>query len=374
MVSPGLEDLALKELNLKVGLLREHLGLPLSLQVKEVFKGGITLGCLPEVGFALNPLLKIPTRILLRLESFRSRDFSDLFNKVRKLPWERFFRKGEVKIKVTSQRSRLKMKTRIEQSVQEALSEHRQRAPWRKAFLSLPQTLYVRIEEDEVTLSVDTSGEALFKRGFDKQVAEAPVRETLASGLYFQTWNYLRPSSSILWVDPMCGSGTLLLEALGFFETSYKRSFAYQNFPGFPGFSFKALPKRLHSLHDTVLGFDRNVTNVELTRENLRRRGFPEDSFAVRPQDFFAHQLRDFAEGQNFGILLNPPYGERLKADLNEIAGQLERFLAHPKLKALSVIWPKEKQGELPKSASTQIHRTETLNGGLPVQLVSYFK
>ncbi|MCB0361393.1 MAG: hypothetical protein KDD35_01640 [Bdellovibrionales bacterium] len=188
VIPPGLESLALEELQVKSRLLAEDSSLDYSgvnLQQAEVVSGGIELNLALKEGWILNNYLRIPTRILQRLERFRCRDYSQIKKKVSRWPWYQYLRDGEIRVHVSSHNSRLNMKKRLVSSVVEGIGEAKKRQAFRKPHLEIPQNIYIRIEADQATLSLDTSGEFLFRRGYKEYVTKAPMRETLASALYW---------------------------------------------------------------------------------------------------------------------------------------------------------------------------------------------
>ena len=196
IVSPGLEETCAAELS--------AIGIP----PRQIDKGGIACtGRLRELYLA-NLWLRTASRVLVRFAACRSRDFPDLYRKARQLPWGRFIHaETPVAFRVACHGSRLNHSTRVAETLESALNRALGRStnPTGKD----PQLVMVRIVEDVVTISIDTSGELLHRRGYRKTVTAAPLRETLAAGiLMLLDWQ-----GHEALVDPMCGSGTFVIEA-----------------------------------------------------------------------------------------------------------------------------------------------------------------
>src|SRR5690606_10198831 len=157
-------------------------------------------------------------------------------------------------------------------------------------------TFYVRVVDDLLTLSVDLSGEALYKRGEGLIKGEAPLRENFASALIYELLEDTLENVTLF--DPMCGSGTFLYEAQAFYSPS-KRSFSFTENPLFKGKHFP-IPKTQDKLPiKSVLGHEINSSLVEkLNRDYIRT------CDSLNEQYTLSHPLV---------IICNPPYGERIK-------------------------------------------------------------
>lgn len=294
IIPPGLEELALTELQEKCPSDKVTL-----------LKGGIELQADLEWIVRAHTILKLPTRMLMRLEEFKVRDFPKLHQKFLNLKWNTFLSHPNPEFEISASRSRLMHTGRIEETVKKALGEALIRQPlnkdWEKKNYP-PQTFYIRLVDDVLTLSIDLTGEPLYKRGLQVIKGEAPIRENLASSfLYELTQGLEKP---YLLVDPMCGSGTFLTEAMNFHRPLHKRPFAFETFPFFKGKlvrlgdESKALPIK------DVMGFDLNEELI--TKVNIASK------LNIQVLDSIKEEL---PVNEDFIMICNPPYGERIKIE-----------------------------------------------------------
>lgn len=272
--------------------------------------GGVaTQGGWPEVWRA-NLCLRGATRVLVRLGAFRAFHLAQLDKRARKFPWADVLRPDvAVRVEVsTSKKSKIyhagAAAQRIERAITETLG-----AP---IAADAPVTLKVRIDDNLVTISVDSSGDSLHKRGHKQAMGKAPMRETLASVFLRQ----LGFDGSQTVVDPMCGSGTFPIEAaeqaLGLYP-GRARGFSFQHLAGFDAVAWQALlagapqPKRQPQLR--FFGYDRDAGAVRMAQENAQRAGVAHStSFVCQPLSALLPPP-DTAPGI---VVINPPYGDRI--------------------------------------------------------------
>jgi putative N6-adenine-specific DNA methylase len=315
IIPPGLEDLAQKEVELKC---------PVS--DVTVHKGGLELSANLDWIMKAHTELKIPTRILMRLSTFKVRDFPKLYQKFSSFKWNQYLSHPEPEWEISCSKSRLNHTGRIEETVKSALKESFRKQPlgkdWEKKGYS-PQTFYIRIVDDELTLSLDLSGEALYKRGLQKIKGEAPIRENFAAAFAFEILHDLK--DEILLVDPMCGSATLLTEALTFCTPLHLRKFSFEEAPFFKGKMIKLQSPALKLPVSQGLGLDLNGDLLDKVRKEL--------SLPILLKQ--ADSTKDKITDQEHVILCNPPYGERIK-----IEGKRGSFLKEAWEKFLTVDRP----------------------------------
>jgi len=379
IVPPGFEDLAKQELEACI----HRLEVGLRLQLLTIAHGGLLIRAPFAVGIELNRYLKIPARILLRVAEFGCRDFPKLFKKVRNIDWSQKLTRdrSQWQIVVSSRRSRLKIKKRIEAVVRDGLES------WLKGLG--PETksevengveasqVFVRFDNDICTLSVDTTGEHLHFRGYRAMSSEAPIRENLAAGLIWALFDGESESNRGDWslIDPMCGSGTLLLEAAAL-DLPNPRSFG--------GINQNREPMKRRATFSSFFGFDlseKAISAAQLNAEALRSQSALDQSvdFQWTCEDLFSTQLtptmvqsRIQAMRPRRAVVCNPPYGERIEIAggqreyFENVAQQIERRfrpdrvgLIVPASKSLSRLrWPR---------AWKHLRRLNFENGGIPV-------
>ena len=299
------EELALQEFKEKYCLLFPDLEVP---EVNSL-EGGFEVNLPIEHGFLMNHHLKIPNRILVRLEQFKCRDFPKLFKKISKMDWRKWLVGQMPTIKASCHKSRLIHTTRIEKAVVDGISKYYKGSPpkaiSKEELDIIPTTLvFIRIEEDLCTISIDCSGEHLSKRGYKKYVNEAPLRENLAAALsYFLTRDQI-PFETI--VDPLCGSGTFLLEAALFYHCNTHRSFSYQNFPMGKKLNFDHLP--LKSVNMKLVGKDLDPECIKLCQENFKLAKL--QNFQLTTANALDEKIEEYPRPL---VICNPPYGIRIK-------------------------------------------------------------
>lgn len=284
-----------------------------------VFRGDAEAICRANIG------LRTAERVLLRVGKFRAETFDELFESVKALPWERYLppdAKFWVK-KASSVKSKLFSPSDIQSIVKKAIVE-RLKGVYKISWFEETGAAYpirVFLLKDEVTVTLDTSGESLHKRGYRPAVGKAPISETLAAALLMLTpWKADR-----ILVDPFCGSGTFPIEAA---------MLAAKCAPGV-GREFLAeaweplIPRNLwyeaieeandlmdFSVETDIQGYDIDDSVIRLARENASRAG------VEKLIHFQRRDVRDLSHPKKYGFLItNPPYGERLeeKAALPEL-------------------------------------------------------
>lgn len=264
-----------------------------------------------------NICLRTADRVLLRVGHFGAADFDALFEGVKGLPWEEWIpRDGAAHVNGRSVRSTLSSVPAVQRTVKKAIVE---RLMSGHGVTSLPETgvktiVEISLLDDAATVTLDTSGEGLHKRGYRDLVGEAALKETLAAGLVLlSVW---RPERAL--IDPFCGSGTIAIEAAlaGLrIAPGINRGFAAEHW-GFVNPAVwaqareEARARALTKLPVTIHAMDVSEAALSLARRHAERAG------VARSIHF---QKRDFAElasKAEYGCtIMNPPYGVRLGED-----------------------------------------------------------
>lgn len=269
-------------------------------------EGGVAFtGGWPEVWRA-NLVLRGATRVLARIASFRVMHLAQLDKRARKVPWRDFLSPDvPVEVEATCRKSKIYHAGAAAQRIATAIKDELG-AP---VVENAPVRVLARIEDDLCTLSIDTTGESLHKRGHKEAVNRAPMRETMAA-LFLRQCGY-RGTEPVL--DPMCGSGTFIIEAaemaLGLLP-GRSRSFAFEHLPGLDRAAWQTM-RRPSAPQQTELRFrgsDRDVGAVAMSRENAERAG------VAAITDFRELEVAELTppDGPPGLVIANPPYGTRL--------------------------------------------------------------
>jgi len=378
IVPLGLEVLAISEFTEKWTLLFKQSPLPL---LKESH-GGVTFTALLEEAVILNHYLKTPTRLLLRFAEFKARDFPKLYNKLCKLPWNLFLRGQIPELEFSSKESRIFDSRKVEKVLTDALRFFYKAQPPKKIHLenldSLPtQKIYIRFENDTCTVSIDTTGERLERRGYRTHVGEASLRGSLASGLLLALKNELKNEAGeeLTLIDPMCGSGTFLFESALYYAPSPRQDFSYLFFPYLSKrLPFQAVPLKEKGLFSFHHGKDLDEQILKAAIHNREEAKLTHDQIEFSKEDLF---LGETSSTQTNAIICNPPYGERLNP------GEIDKEFFEQMLQAINSKYNPLAIGLLfpvdfgtPKSPSSYtLKKTFNLsNGGLKVQFLIWKK
>lgn len=269
--------------------------------------GGVTCtGGWSEVWRA-NLMLRGAGRVLARVARFRAMHLAQLDKRARKLDWTGLLR-AEIpyRVEATCRKSRIYHAGAATERVENAIADALGIRPADKAGL----TVRVRIEDDLCEISLDTSGEGLHKRGHKQAIGKAPMRETLAA-LFLRACGY---TGSEPVIDPMCGSGTFVIEAaemaLGL-APGRDRRFGFEDLASFDADRWSELKAALPAPTPTDLrfhGFDRDAGAIANATANADRAG-------VSAITSFTHQaVADLTApvGPPGLVIVNPPYGARI--------------------------------------------------------------
>jgi len=325
VVTPGLEELAKREIekecqnkNMVFQPLQEDLSFEVDIQ---------TL-------INANINLRIPNRILVRLGDFRATNFPELVKKASKLNWENFLSPiTSISIRTTCKKSKLYHSDAVSQRIQIAIQNRmKQKINFEKINLEEEfnkdiQIIVVRVINDIVEISVDSSGLPLYKRGYRLAVNKAPLRENLAAALILGSkWDPQKPL-----IDPFCGSGTIPIEAAmikGRIAPGINRSFIMEQWPIYKknNVAKNQIQKNEISIDGDVhiFGSDRDSGAIKISKENCQRANM---SNAINWSiNAFSNMPRLSEPGW---IISNPPYGERINAnkDLRNLYAQFGNII-----------------------------------------------
>lgn len=304
----GLEPVLADELNeiaQKSGTLNIHQTIP----------GGVHCSGSLQDGWLINLHSRIASRVLQRIAQSAYRSEDDIYRLAAKQPWENWFSaENTIRIDLAAIKSPLKSLNFTTLRVKDGIADRfRNQTGTRPSVNTHAPDIRISafLDAHNVTLYLDTSGEALFKRGWRQETGNAPLRENLAAGLLRATgW---KPGTPLL--DPMCGSGTILIEAaqimLGI-PPGFHRTFSFEKLHGFDHQQWQAMKDAVllnaAPSEPLIFGSDISGEMLEMTRNNLKRAGI---TFDIPLHQIEAQEIRA-PSGQAGIILTNPPYGERI--------------------------------------------------------------
>lgn len=262
-----------------------------------------------------NVWLRTADRVKIIVGEFDAFEFDELFEKTKALPWEDLLpMDANFPVAGKSIKSTLYSVSDCQALVKKAIVDRLSAVYHRHTRLPETGALYqleVALLKDKVTLTLDTTGSSLFKRGYRIAKGGAPLKENMAAALVsLTTWRKDRP-----FYDPVCGSGTIPIEAALIgrnIAPGINRSFAFENWEWFDQTITTNIRAEARAAidHDVVLdimGSDIDAKMIEIAKQNAIEAGVG-DSI-----EFKQMQLKDFTTEKEYGIILaNPPYGERL--------------------------------------------------------------
>ncbi|MFK8793349.1 THUMP domain-containing class I SAM-dependent RNA methyltransferase [Planococcus plakortidis] len=280
-----------------------------------------------------NLWLRTADRVKLIAGEFEATTFDELFEQTKAIEWEKYLPvDAEFPVQGKSVKSKLHSVPTCQSIVKKAIVERMKKAYHRNAFLdeSGPRfKIEVSILKDKVQLSIDTSGAGLHKRGYRVGQGEAPLKETLAAALVkLSRWTPDRP-----FVDPFCGSGTIVIEAAMIGQNiapGYNREFDSEQWPWIGSKIWDEVRAEAEEQADydqplNILGTDIDHRMIQIAEENVIEAGF---AGLVRLQQ---RQVKDFTTTEENGVVIgNPPYGERIGEVevIEEMIGDMGRMFS----------------------------------------------
>ena len=275
--------------------------------------------------YRVNYWSRIASRILWRVGAFSYRNEDDLYDAARAVAWPKYFSvQKRIRVNVTAQKSPLKSLEFATLKVKDAVCDL-----FRDRLGSRPDVdraapdvrIHAFLEEAKGILYLDTSGEALFKRGWRMDIADAPIRENLAAGIVMLSgWKFDQPL-----LDPMCGGGTLLSEAAAMARgraPGAKRTFGFEKLSLLDSKLWERIKneRTVQPVEPRLYGSDTDPEALQAARHNLGAAGV--ERWVKLEQ---ADVLERPAPASAGVLVANPPYGERIGS-----ADELAAF--YPKL------------------------------------------
>ena len=358
----GLEEILSKEL--------------LSLGGREIQKINRAVAVVGDLGFVykINIALRTGLRVLLPLNEIQMETVDDYYDAVYEVPWEELFDEGKtfaVHVVGTNEElnhssfAGLKAKDAIVDRFRDKLGI---RPSVDKYEPEVP--IHIHISRDTVRIYLDTSGESLHRRGYRLEAAKAPLNEVLAAGIILHSsWNGGMPV-----LDPMCGSGTFLVEAALIAHNMpaniYRESFAFFNWKGFEEDLFvkirEGLLSRAKDYEGKFFGRDIDVYSLDAAAANIERSMF-EDAVRLKRADFFEAD----PPAEKGLLLINPPYNVRIQADTHQMYRQIGDTLKE-KYAGWQVFWITSDMEAIKSIGLRPSRKWNLFNGELECKLLRF--
>ncbi|SDQ23851.1 putative N6-adenine-specific DNA methylase [Prevotella sp. khp1] len=267
-----------------------------------------------EMMYRANFQLHTAIRILKPIRHFRAKSADDVYEEIKKIDWTEYlgtdktFTVDSVVFSEEFRHSKF-----VSYKVKDAIVDQFREKTGKRPNISVANPdirLNMHIAEDKCTLSLDSSGESLHRRGYRQESVEAPLNEVLAAGMILLSgWQ-----ADTDFIDPMCGSGTLLIEAALIAKNMapglFRKEFAFEKWPDFDADLFDEIyndESQEREFNHKIYGYDIDMKAVNTARMNVKAAGLS-DIITVEQQDF-----KNFTQPVNKSIMIsNPPYGERI--------------------------------------------------------------
>ena len=274
-----------------------------------------------ELLYRANFQLHTAIRILKPIKHFKALSADDVYEGVKDIDWSEYigldktFAVDSVVFSEEFRHSKF-----VAYKVKDAIVDQFREKSGQRPNISISNPdirLHIHIAEDQCTLCLDSSGDSLHRRGYRQESVEAPLNEVLAAGMILMTgWH-----GETDFIDPMCGSGTLLIEAALIARNMapglFRKEYAFEKWPDFDAELFDRIyndDSQEREFNHHIYGYDVDIKAVNTARLNVKAAGLSSD-ITIEEQDF-----KNFTQPKNRSIMVtNPPYGERIST--NDLLG-----------------------------------------------------
>ena len=267
-----------------------------------------------EMMYRANFSLHTAIKILKPIARFKAQSADDVYNEIKKIDWSKYLdNEHTFAVDAVVFSEEFRHSKFVSYKVKDAIVDQFRETTGNRPNISVSNPdlrLHIHIAEADCTLCLDSSGESLHRRGYRQESVEAPLNEVLAAGMILMTgWK-----GDTDFIDPMCGSGTLLVEAALIARNMapglFRKEYAFEKWADFDADLFDKIynddsQEREFTHH--IYGYDIDMKAVNTARLNVKAAGLTAD-ITVEQQDF-----KDFTQPKEKSILVsNPPYGERI--------------------------------------------------------------
>lgn len=267
-----------------------------------------------EMMYRANFQLHTAIRILRPIKHFKARSADDVYNNVKDVAWAQYIPEGKTfAVDSVVYSDEFRNSHFVTYKVKDAIVDQFRENTGKRPNISLTNPdirLHIHIAGDDATLALDSSGDSLHRRGYRQESVEAPLNEVLAAGIILMTgWK-----GECDLIDPMCGSGTIAIEAAliarNISPGVFRKSFAFEKWPDFDADLFERIyndDSQERPFDHHIYAYDIDMKAVNTARTNVKAAGLSQD-ISVEQQDF-----KDFKKPAGKSIIvMNPPYGERI--------------------------------------------------------------
>ncbi|WP_127715956.1 hypothetical protein [Halobacteriovorax sp. HLS] len=359
-IIPGLEEIAIDEFNTLWRLVNTSQAPAIERKKGKLYlEADISLFC------KIIPFLRVPTQALMLIDTFVCKDTPKLFNKISKIDWSKIVRGQTPLFTASAKESKLINTAMIKEKAQKAFLASAKHSPIKgapKEKSELKNKVHIDIYQDTVKIEFNLGGERLDRRGLKKNTDQAPLRESIAAAMVWK----LREFEKQRLLDPMCGTGSFSLEAATIFMYNKHRDYDYQYAPFYTGLPLQKRVQIQESTFEEIIYCDKEAKAVKASKENLKKLNSTKLK-CIDVQDFF--KLEDCEE--EYSIILNPPYGKRIKLDegLQDLLTKIiTKSKSLKKARHLAMVFPKWAISSL-KNEIIEF-KTEFSNGGIEVVFI----
>lgn len=274
--------------------------------------------------YRANFALRTAIRILVPIASFKAKDTDALYNQLRKLNWSQYMTVDSTfAIDATVYSESFRNSRFVTYRVKDAIVDYWQEKASKRPNVQVEKPdllINIHIANEQVTLSLDSSGESLHKRGYRVATTEAPINEVLAAGMLLMAgWQ-----GQSDFYDPMCGSGTLLIEAAliarNIAPGVFRQSFAFEKWPDFDAELWSDIyndDSREKEFNHKIYGSDASFYAIQQAAKNIKSAGVQKDVELkqIRIEEIKISNIQSPITNPSPLVMMNPPYGERLKSN-----------------------------------------------------------
>lgn len=306
-----------------------------ALGAMDIKQGVRSVSFVGDKGFMYKANLGLRTaiKILKPIKTFRVTSEQDLYNRIYKIDWSKYLSEnGSLAVDATVHSNVFKHSKYIALKTKDAIVDRFRDTVGARPNVDLrfpDLKINVHIDKQLCTVSLDSSGESLHRRGYKSATNIAPISEVLAAGLVMLSgWD-----GQCDFMDPMCGSGTILIEAAmiacNIPPNLMRKEFAFERWKDWDVDLFEkveeSLLKKTRNFYHKIIGYDKSPSAIRKAKDNIKNAHL-EEFINVKHEDFFKTQK---AGEEPLHMVFNPPYGERLEIQMEEFYSNIGATLKH---------------------------------------------